>query len=104
MMYNVMYREVIAMSRMVRKQVCIEPRQEELLKRRARELGVSEAALIRRGIDQVSRMPMALPPDRQAWEEEKAFIEQRRRMEVPQTGRGWTRDELYDERLERFSR
>ena len=35
------------MSRMIRKQVYIEPEQEELLKRRAKELGISEAALIR---------------------------------------------------------
>ncbi|TAK35416.1 MAG: hypothetical protein EPO21_06050 [Chloroflexota bacterium] len=88
---------------MVRKQVYIEPRQEELLKRRAKELGISEAELIRRGIDQIAHMPSALPPSMQAWEEEKAFIRERMRMRVPQTGRTWTRDELYDERLERFS-
>lgn len=92
------------MTRMVRKQVYIEPRQEEFLKRRAREIGVSEAKLIRRGIDQVASAGGALPPDLQAWEEAKAFIAQHRRMEVPQTGRDWTRDELYEERLQRFSR
>lgn len=92
------------MSRMVRKQVYIEPRQDELLKRRAKELGVTEAELIRRAIDQAMRVSAALPPDQQAWEEEKAFIEERMRMDVPQTGRTWTRDELYDERLERYSR
>ena len=91
------------MSRMIRKQVYIEPRQEELLKRRARELGISEAELIRRGIDQISQVPIALAPYQRAWEEAKAFIEQRMQMNVPQTGRSWTRDELYDERLERFS-
>ena len=92
------------MSRMIRKQVYIEPRQEELLKRRSRELGISEAELIRRGIDQIAHLPLvALTPSQQAWEEEKTFIQQRMRMNVPQTGRTWTRDELYDERLERFS-
>jgi hypothetical protein len=92
------------MGRMVRKQVYIEPRQEELLKQRARELGVTEAQLIRLGIDQVARVPAALPPDRRAWEEEKAFARQRKRTGVPQTGRTWTRDELYDERLQHISR
>ncbi|MBI3977766.1 MAG: hypothetical protein HY331_06235 [Chloroflexi bacterium] len=92
------------MAQMIRKQVYIEPRQEELLKRRARELGVSEAELIRRGIDLVSRAPVRLPPDRQAWKEFMAFIQEHRQMDVPQTGRTWTREELYDERLERYSR
>lgn len=92
------------MARMVRKQVYIEARQEELLKRRAKELGVSEAALIRQGIDQLTLSGASARPDLQAWEEEKAFIEERMRMDVPQTGRMWTRDELYDERLDRFQR
>lgn len=38
------------MARMVRKQVYIEPRHEQLLKRRAREWGVSEGEIIRRGL------------------------------------------------------
>ncbi len=92
------------MSRMVRKQIYIEPQQDELLKRRAKELGVSEAELIRRAIDQIDRAPMALPPNLQAWEEAKQFIQQRMRMIVPQTGRTWTREEIYDERFKRYSR
>ncbi len=91
------------MGRMVRKQVYIEPRQEELLKRWAQELGLPEAELIRRGIDQIGRTPVASSPDWQAWQEARDFIEQRRRIEVPQTGRAWTRDELYEERLGRLS-
>ncbi len=92
------------MSRMVRKQIYIEPRQEELLKRRAKELGLSEAELIRRGIDQISRVRVHRCFDREAWKEAKAFIEKRMQITAPQTGRGWTREELYDERLERYSR
>ncbi len=92
------------MSRMVRKQVYIEPEQEELLKRRSRELGVSEAALIRRGIEQAARVPAARALDRRAWEEARRFILERLAISAPQTGRTWTRDELYEERLERFSR
>jgi hypothetical protein len=92
------------MARMIRKQVYIEPEQEDLLKRRSRELGVSEAALIRRGIDEVARRGPPGVFDKKAWEEELAFMEERARMKVPQTGRSWTRDELYEERLERFSR
>ena len=92
------------MARMIRKQVYIEPGQEELLKRRSRELGVSEAALIRRGIDEVAHRGPLAALDREAWKEELAFMKERAKMKVPQTGRGWTREELYEERLERFSR
>ena len=91
------------MSRMVRKQLYIEPDQEALLKRRAAELGVTEAELIRRAIDQVGSYPRGLLPDRDAWEEAKALIQKRQRVTVPQAGRSWTREELYGERLERSS-
>lgn len=89
------------MSRMVRKQVYLEPRQEEWLKRQAAQLGVAEADLIRQGIDHLRRVPVAWPPDRQAWNEARAMIERRLARTVPQTGRAWTRDELYDDRLQR---
>jgi len=92
------------MSRMVRKQIYIEPEQERLLKRRAKELGVTESDLIRRGIDQVDRTYAGLPQDRVAWEEELIFIRERAGMQELGRTRGWTREELYQERLERFSR
>jgi hypothetical protein len=88
---------------MIRKQVYIEPEQEELLKRRSKEMGVSEAALIRRGIDEVARRGPSGGFDRKAWEEELAFMKERAKMRVPQTGRSWTREELYEERLDRLS-
>ena len=84
------------MGRTVRKQVSIEPRQDELLKRRARELGVSAAELIRRGIDAVTQPPEQFRPDMAAWAAAKAVMEERLCMDVPQTGRSWTREERYD--------
>ena len=108
------------MGRMIRKQVYIEPEQEQLLKRRSKELGISEAALIRQAIDRLDADGDESRSDRRAWEEAKrviqermqlpaweeelAFIEQRMQLRVPQTGRSWTREELYDERLARYSR
>ena len=92
------------MGRMVRRQVYIYPEQGESLKRRAKELGVTEAELIRRGVEQTSRLQETRIPDARAWEEAKAFIKQRMKVIAPQTGRGWTREELYDERFERYSR
>jgi len=84
------------MSRMVRKQVYIEAEQEKFLKRRARQLGVTEAELVRQGIDQIARPGAWLPPDPKAWEEAKSVIRDRMRLRVPQTSRAWTREQLYD--------
>ena len=91
------------MSRMVRKQVYIEARHEALLKRRAGELGVAESELIRRGIEEVCRRAAPLAADPEVWERENEWIRTNRMFDVPQTGRTWKRDELYDERLERHS-
>ena len=92
------------MKRMVRKQVYIEPRQERLLKRRARALGVTEAELIRDGIDLLDSARPAGASRERAMKELFAVIDERIGMRVPQTGRSWTREDLYEERLARFSR
>jgi hypothetical protein len=91
------------MARMVRKQVYIEPEHDALLKRKARELGVTESDLIRRGIEQIARTAPPVPRDARAWDEELAFMRQRGRLPVPAGKRRWTREELYDERLQRIS-
>ena len=90
------------MGRMVRKHVYIEQEHDELLKRRAAELGVTESELIRRGIQAVVRRPAPALLDDGAWEEELTFIEERART-LPATGedRNWTREEMYDERWDR---
>ena len=64
------------MGRMIRKQVYIEPEQEKLLKQQAKRLGVSEAELIRRGIEQVVHVSPAPFPDEQAWQEEFSSYQQ----------------------------
>jgi hypothetical protein len=89
------------MARMVRKQVYLEARQDAWLKRRAAELGVTEAELIRRGLERLGRAPDAWPPDPAAWAEARALIARRLERRAPQTGRAWTRDELYEDRLRR---
>ena len=91
------------MTRMVRKQIYIEREQEAFLKRRAQQLGVSEAELVREAIARAASVPIGAVPDLRAWEEERSFIERARCLDAPQTGRTWTRDELYEERLQRFS-
>ena len=92
------------MGRMIRKQVYIEPEQDKLLKRRSKELGISEAALIRQAIDRLDADGDESPPNRQAWEEAKRVIQERTKLRVPQTERNWTCEEIYEERLSRYSR
>ena len=87
------------MGRMVRKQIYIEPEQARQLKQQAKELGVTESDLIRRGIDQIGCIPAALPLDRKAWQDELAFIRKRTRMKLLGRQGSWTREELYEERL-----
>lgn len=89
------------MAQKVRKQLYIEARQEEMLKRRAKELDVSEAELIRQGLDIVLARGDGPVPDPQAWEEERAFIRERAKIPALGAERTWTREELYDERLSR---
>jgi hypothetical protein len=46
-----------------------------------------------------------LPLDSRAWQEEMVYIRERARLqEALGRQRGWTREELYDERFQRFSR
>ena len=93
------------MGRMVRKQIYIKPEHDGALKHRAKALGVSEADLIRQGLEMLlGKGDTSVDLADEAWEEAKRFIQLRMAMKVPQTGRSWTREELYEERLGRFSR
>ena len=92
------------MGRMVRKQVYITIDQDRLLKRRAKALGVPEAEVVRRGIDLAGHGAGRLPLSDRAWNDELRFIRKRGRIRALGRSRGWSREELYDERLARLSR
>jgi hypothetical protein len=89
---------------MVRKQIYIEKSDDESLKRQAAVLGISEAELIRRRIKRPLLTTISHPTRPEAWYEELSFIDERARLQDLKKTRGWTRDELYEERLERYSR
>lgn len=89
-------------ARMIRKQVYIEPKHEELLRRKAEQWQVSEAEIIRHALDEMPDSPAPEPARLRAWDEIKRFVLEHRMMDVPQTGRQWTRDELYEDRLTRY--
>ena len=94
---QMMYNGSVGM--MVRKQVYIEPGQERFLKRRAAELGVTEADLIRQGISLLAHAPVTPALDPDAWADEEAALDQRARL-TPSRPERWRfrRDELYQER------
>ena len=84
------------MARMIRKQVYIEPRQDRLLKERAKRYKVTEAELIRRSIDQALASGAVGVGDPAAWKELKRRIARLRKAQGPARIIPWTRDELYD--------
>jgi hypothetical protein len=90
------------MSRLIRKQIYIEPEQDAVLKRRARELGVSESEIVRRAIDGTDADTSSEETRLAALEEVLSVMRARAALDVPQTGRTWTRDDLYEERFERY--
>ena len=89
---------------MVRKQVYIEPRQDEILKKWAEETGKTEAEIFRQALDRWIASEQQRREAEAAWEEERAFIESRIAQGPVAGGRTWTREELYEERLRRYDR
>ena len=93
------------MARMVRKQVYLDPRQDELLKAAAARTGKTESALIREAIDDAFDID-AVRLDRQAaldrWTKDTEEFARR----IAEMGgiEPWTRDGLYEERLRKQSK
>ena len=93
------------MTHMLRKQIYIPKRQQVILKRLAKARGISEAEIIRQAIEREVAVNAARPVagDRSALEDFIRFGLSRQGT-MDSTQRTWTRDELYDERLSRYSR
>lgn len=84
------------MAHKVRKQIYLDPHHARLLKQLARDLGVSEAALIRQAVDQQAAHLVPLRRDPAVWQQERAFIERLIRKGAVPGRRSWTRDELHE--------
>jgi hypothetical protein len=84
------------MARMIRKQIYLNRRQSERLKRQAKETGESEAELIRQAIDR--QVAAYVRPDVGHWKKERAFIQSLIAQGPIRGGRTWTREDLYDRR------
>lgn|GEM_PF-7065959 len=84
------------MSSLVKRVVELRPEQHEFLKRRSQEMGISEDELVRRAIDAMTGEPEVDSSRLDGWTRLRSEMEKRARLNVPQTGRSWTREELYD--------
>lgn len=84
------------MSGVVRRTVELSVEQNDFLQRRSREIGVTEDELVRRAIDAMNDDPDARSARRNAWTRLKSAMEQRTRIDVPQSGRTWAREDLYE--------
>jgi len=80
----------------VRKQIYLEVEQDAALKRYAQELGLSEAAIIRLAIDHHTQLIHPQEPDRQAWQQERRFMQQLIQQGPVIGQRSWRREDLYD--------
>jgi hypothetical protein len=85
---------------MIRKQIYIEKRQQQLLKRLAKTCQISEAEIIRQAIDQqtVSNQRLSFHPDPHAWEVLRQIITARRAFGSQDLGYQWKREDAYEAR------
>ena len=97
-MYTVARAEEVSVSGIVRKEFELTTEQLALLQRRSREIGVTEDELVRRAIDALCEETKQQQTRQDAWKRLMDAMEQRALMDVPQTGRKWTREELHDAR------
>ena len=88
---------------MIRKQIYIPSRQNTLLKKLARQRGVSEAEIIRQALDREVQMPGIEQNGEAAFGKMEKFMEERKAL-YANTGEPykWNRAEIYDERESRW--
>ncbi len=94
------------MTDMVRKQIYITRRQQALLKHLSLQLGLSEAEIIRQAIDrEAARGKHQIPAsDEQSWQDALSFMRSlRNRSHLFAEPYRWNREELYEERTNRYA-
>ena len=91
---------------MIRKQVYIEPRQDRMLKRRAKQGGVTEAEIIREALDRVetSGAVRQRNGDRDAAQRALEFMRSLADAGPRLKGRAWSRESLYEDRIGRWTK
>ncbi len=84
------------MTAKIRKQIYVEPAQEAKLKRLAEVTGQSEAEIVRTALNRYmadARAPLSAGG---AWEAILSFIEARMALDLAESERTWTREELHE--------
>ncbi len=97
------------MAQMIRKQVYLEARQDRTLKRQARRRGVTEAEIIREALDRTARSGPTVHSsggyDADAARRAVMFMRSlAKRPTKGKRGRGWSRDDLYEDRIGRWAK
>ena len=92
------------MAQMIRKQIYIDADNERYLKERSKELGITEAEVVRQALAMAAEQAGA---DRrlEALDSVLSYVCKHRMRDVPQTGQWkFNREELYEERMEELAR
>ncbi len=85
------------MSDLIRKQLYITKSQEYILKLKAKEMGVTEAEIVREALDKAAYRIEYPRNSMEKWQEELSFInEQTVGRQTGQKERTWKREDLYD--------
>jgi hypothetical protein len=91
------------MAAKIRKQIYIDSEHEAVLKQLSSQRGISEAEIIRQAVERYSLAAQPTSRNLKAWEEEKAFIQQRiDQSSTPNStckDRTWNREDLYDRKV-----
>jgi hypothetical protein len=90
----------------VRKQIYLEKRQDQQLKRIAEARGISEAEVIRQAVDQITVLSAQLPVeiDDMAFEAFKREALARRKLGITGEPYKWRRQDAYEEREEKLDK
>lgn len=94
---------------MIRKQVYLDRRHDRMLKRRARQRGVTEAEVIREILDRSEAgagPTMRQKPDPEAGRKLLASLRSLSKQSRPRSGarRSWDRESLYEDRIGRWTK
>lgn len=94
------------MEQMIRKQIYIQRRQEALLKRAAKQRGMSQAEIIRHALERELGTSTMRPAhqDADAFDRITRFIASRRRTKTKAQPYRWQREDAHQERTRRLER
>jgi hypothetical protein len=85
------------MTKMIRKEIYIDPDLDAFLSEASQAKGTSESAFVRSLLRRCMTESGRRTNRDAAWERLRQLLEERRALQVAQTGRTWTRDDLYDD-------